>query len=709
MFLLGAAVLAHEVCLLRVLSVAWWHHAAALVVAVALLGFGAAGTLLALVPRLRSRHALAVAIALHAVLIPASLRAAAAVRFNVLEVGWDATQWLRLLALQGIFLLPFLAGGLATSIALSLRATRPGPTYAANLLGSGLGAFAAAPLLRLGPPETVLWGVSIVAAAGPALLRGRWALACAAVALAGTSVPGGAGLPMSPFKDLPATPNARVRETRHGPQGRADLVASDAFHEAPGLSLESDALPPRQDGVFLDGHLVATKDLGPAGYRDRTLGALPFAVLAPRRVLVLGAGPDHPRATVLVEPVEDVLRLLEVEGVVEEPRAWLAGAVGPFDVVVHHVSAGDPLAETPLLTVEGLSRALDVTGPDGGLAVSTARTTPPRHDLRLLRTAERITPHVVAVASMDRLCVLLMRRSLQAEEADRVRAFADRLGFDVLRPPGLRTDPPRHAKDVPLDPTGPEYPYDVEPVTDDRPYFHRFFRWSRIGDALDPRATPFVEWAFLVAVVAFLQVTGLGVLLLLGPLVARRAARAPAPLFLALGLGYMLLEMAFLARGIVRMGSATVAAAVVIGGFLVGSGVGSLASDRLGRPLRRAALAVAVLAVPGCALLPASPLLAALVCGAVAVPLGMPFPCGLARLAPASVPWALAVNGCASVAAAAGAPLLATTFGITALAATGALLYALVAWGARGEDVTAAPVPAAPNSTGRPAAPRSAG
>jgi hypothetical protein len=125
--------------------------------------------------------------------------------------------------------------------------------------------------------------------------------------------------------------------------------------------------------------------------------------------------------------------------------------------------------------------------------------------------------------------------------------------------------------------------------------------------------------------------------------------------------------------------------------------------------LRRAALAVAMLAVPACALLPASPLLAALVCGTVAFPLGMPFPCGLARLAPASVPWALAVNGCASVAAAAGAPLLATTFGITALAATGALLYALVAWGARGEDVTAAPAPAAPDSTGRLAAPRSAG
>ena len=52
-FLLSAAILAHEVCLLRILSLAYWHHAASLVVAVALLAFGAAGTLLAVLPWLK--------------------------------------------------------------------------------------------------------------------------------------------------------------------------------------------------------------------------------------------------------------------------------------------------------------------------------------------------------------------------------------------------------------------------------------------------------------------------------------------------------------------------------------------------------------------------------------------------------------------------------------------------------------------------------
>ena len=68
----------------------------------------------------------------------------------------------------------------------------------------------------------------------------------------------------------------------------------------------------------------------------------------------------------------------------------------------------------------------------------------------------------------------------------------------------------------------------------------------------------------------------------------------------------------------------------------------------------------------------------ALVIAVVAFPMGAPFPAALARLRPESVPWALAWNGCASVAAAAGAPLLASTVSIPFAAAAAALFYVLI-------------------------------
>ena len=49
--LLSAAALAFEVTLTRLFSVTQWYHFAFLAVSVALLGYGASGTLLSLVPR----------------------------------------------------------------------------------------------------------------------------------------------------------------------------------------------------------------------------------------------------------------------------------------------------------------------------------------------------------------------------------------------------------------------------------------------------------------------------------------------------------------------------------------------------------------------------------------------------------------------------------------------------------------------------------
>jgi hypothetical protein len=495
-------------------------------------------------------------------------------------------------------------------------------------------------------------------------------------------------LPMSPYKDLPATVPRAVLETCYDALGRVDLVLTPALHHAPGLSLEAVTGPPRQAGLFVDGHFRAARDLGPPLHLESSLGALPAHVLGREpRALLLGVGSDLARASHVVEPNGALLRLSGAPGTVAEPRRFLeclpiaAGRAPRFDVVLLEIGAGDPALETPLLTVDGLAVALGRVGPRGAVAATAPLATPPRQGLRLLLTAERVTPHVVAARSSGHLCVVLLRAALDDAARERVRAFADAHGFDVVRPRNLAADPPFHARDIALEEPDPAYPYDVRPVTDARPYFHRHFRWARLGDLFDSRRVPYVEWPFVAILVGFLQVAVASVVLLFGPLVASRAARAPAPLFLALGVGYMALEMAFLSRATVLLGGPAPAAACVVGGFLLGSGLGSATGVRLGRPIRGAALAALLLAVPAWLLLPATPLGIALVVGVLAFPLGMPFPYALGRLAERSVPWALAANGCASVVAAAGAPLLSTTFGVPATLAVGLAGYLAVALG----------------------------
>ena len=55
LFLLSAATLIFEITLTRIFSVAQFYHFAFMIVSLALLGFGASGTFLALFPRLKER------------------------------------------------------------------------------------------------------------------------------------------------------------------------------------------------------------------------------------------------------------------------------------------------------------------------------------------------------------------------------------------------------------------------------------------------------------------------------------------------------------------------------------------------------------------------------------------------------------------------------------------------------------------------------
>ena len=58
-FILSGVGIAYQVVLMRVFSIAQWHHFAYMVISIAMLGFGASGALLAVVrPRLESRLAL---------------------------------------------------------------------------------------------------------------------------------------------------------------------------------------------------------------------------------------------------------------------------------------------------------------------------------------------------------------------------------------------------------------------------------------------------------------------------------------------------------------------------------------------------------------------------------------------------------------------------------------------------------------------------
>ncbi|MBE0568966.1 MAG: hypothetical protein IH577_04755, partial [Deltaproteobacteria bacterium] len=243
--------------------------------------------------------------------------------------------------------------------------------------------------------------------------------------------------------------------------------------------------------------------------------------------------------------------------------------------------------------------------------------------------------------------------------------------------------------------------FDLSPVTDDSPYFHRFLRLRTLPEfrrLLGSQWVPFVEWGIVFLVLSLgVSLVLAAVLMLLPAAFARdgtgKAATASvAGYFTALGLAYMLVELTFLKAGILFLGDAIRAAGLAIGGFSFFSGIGSAVSGRWesDRTMRWVFAGIAVCVVAGFVMLSAgagslltrgwavrtAAFVAAL--APAAFLMGIPFPVAISRLAAAggsAIPFAWAVNGFFSVAGASLASIGALGLGFRWTAAIGALLY----------------------------------
>jgi len=199
----------------------------------------------------------------------------------------------------------------------------------------------------------------------------------------------------------------------------------------------------------------------------------------------------------------------------------------------------------------------------------------------------------------------------------------------------------------------------------------------------------------LLAVLAFLVI----------PLAVRARSKPQQPLqlfyFIAVGLGYILVEIAFIQRFVLFLGHPTYALTVVVFLLLLSSGAGSLISRTWLVETRRVWLPILLIAsalLLYVFILPA--LLNALVglpfaakvivSGVLLVPLGfamgMPFPTGLRAFSSKpslpgqaadenAVEWAWAMNAASSVLGSVLAMVIAIQFGLNATLACGATAY----------------------------------
>jgi len=396
LFLLSAATLAFEINLTRLFSVAQFYHFAFMIVSLALLGFGASGTLLAVFPavgRSDPRRSLArLSLACGAAILGSYLLINW-LPFDSFSIAWDPRQAAVLAAHYLALAAPFFFSGMAVGLLLAAYPQAAGQTYAVNLVGSAAGcllallapaAFGGEGMVTLSSGLVALAALACAAptmgnalaqhANGRARLPGALGhplnlLATGLVVLTGLDLglrlAGGAGLPgfelrLSPYKALSYAlqyPGAEVVFSRWNATSRLDLVRSPGIRSLPGLSYRYLQPPPSQDGLLIDGDELSPVvrpgvDLAFAAYLPQAIAyqLRPQAealVLEPRGgldILAALAGSARQVTAVEVNPLivqaaAHIYRSPGVVTVVESDRSYLRRTQERFDVVVFSLAS----------------------------------------------------------------------------------------------------------------------------------------------------------------------------------------------------------------------------------------------------------------------------------------------------------------------------------------------------------------------------------
>jgi SAM-dependent methyltransferase len=753
---LSAAILIVELALTRIFSVTMYYHFAFLAVSIAMFGLGASSVFVYITPRWHPRERAVANMARYATLFWIVTVFAGVVLLRV-RVGleYSSGSVARLLAVYLVAAMPFAAGGAGLAVAVSRLHHDIGRVYASDLGGAACGCLLLIPALNVfGGPGALLFASGLAALAALLFARageGRRG-ATAIVPLAVFAIALGVQV-WHPWLDVH---EAKGREAERPIFSKwnsfSRIAVIDREHQDWGLSdtyagphvrslymdIDSSASTPILEGGPLD---------GPISYLQYEITGLAYALRPPERVLVIGPGGGRDLWTALVggarrvEGVEvnpiivndvmasrfkvfsgDVYHAPGVSVVVDDGRSYVSRSRGKYDVIQASLvdtwaatSAGAfAMTENNLYTVEAFEAYLRHLTPDGVLTITRWY----RDGLRLVSLAHAagqrlgwsaLTGRMFLARNGAVMTLILKNSPLTDDEVGKLAATCDRLKFAIVYAPVTPSHPqPPERNDytrlITTDNTDRFYRtyfWDITPTTDDRPFFFhtlfpgqttmKFDRTLLFGSGYETlRTVLFLSFA-LVSVFIVLPLAGFSP----EPIGEVRRALLPVAYFACLGTGFMLVEIGLTQRFVLFLGHPVYSLTVILFTLLLGGGLGSALSRRVGGS-PGATIAIVIPLVVAAGMIYATtlpPIFAAwiglpravriLVSVVLLLPLGMllgiPLPAGVRVLGgrPGLLAWAWGVNGATSIFGASGAILIAMNWGFTRVAVTGAVVYAI--------------------------------
>ncbi|MFO8066716.1 MAG: class I SAM-dependent methyltransferase [Bacteroidales bacterium] len=486
----SAAIIAYQLILMQLLSIVQWHHFAFMIISIAMLGFGASGTFIALFRKKLIRNfysiypVLIVASGL-SMLIVLPLSRLEGFELDVFKLFSEGSQLWVLLFNYLLFFIPFFLG--ATSIGmLFIKASQNiGKCYFFNLAGSGLGGIFILFLTGWFLPEQVFVFTAMLSIiAGiisyhPSKKAFLITLSSISFVLAILLLIFGFPLNPSEYKSISKSlnlPKAEVEFKEPDTHGVIEIVTSPALRYAPALSMSYTGNVPVRKSVFVNGNfygIIPEFSDEKKHIHSFTTMALPYIVKKREDVLVLNAGTGVDISHALSESAKRVDATINNLGIIEimqneyaeesgnlfnlekvniyhsDARIFLSKVMeSRYDLIKMPVmdafggtSGLNALEENYELTLEAFDLMWEALKPEGVIAITSWMDYPPRTSLKIAATISETARnkgiespgnHIAAIRSWGTVTYILKKTQITNAEINRIQEFSKEKYLDIL-------------------------------------------------------------------------------------------------------------------------------------------------------------------------------------------------------------------------------------------------------------------------------------
>lgn len=501
LFFVCASTIALEVAMLRFFSAASWQSFGAMVISIALMGFGVSGTILTVFKDYFHRETgkkISIISILYLISLPLSFLAASYVKFNpnkMLNPTTMSGEIFHLAEYFAVFFIPFLFGGLYTGLSFIIHHEKIGKIYFFDLLGAGLGALSVIFIMYFLSPFYIVIYVFVLAliAAGVTVARSQMSLKkirvylillISSVVLFFCFYNSGYHIykPLSQIKlvsgnkfllDKPVYSPVGMIEVNSNLTEKSNLPLSQEFARY----VPDGVLPDIYPGIYMDGNradglFVKSDD---SRFVHYSLYNASYLIKDKPKTLLVGVGGGFnafkayelgSSHLTVVEPNPFLIDLIknkfsglngnlfnrnDLNIVINDGRTFSLRDKNKYDLLeISDFAVSSRLDENYLVTVEAFKDYFRILKSDGILSIGVDITENFYYALKLMKTlrtffdesGESPEKRVVILKSLFKMQIIIKNEDYTDQEIIKLKKFASDLAFDAVYYPGTTGDDP---------------------------------------------------------------------------------------------------------------------------------------------------------------------------------------------------------------------------------------------------------------------------